>query len=365
MRVVIIGGHFSPALALIEELKGHDIFVVGRRYTFEGDKTESYEYKVCEGRHIPFIELRTGRLQRKFTRHTIPSLLRTSYGYFQALSILKQLRPEVVVGFGGYLSLPVCFAAKQLNIPIIIHEQTLGAGLANRFISRFATKVCISYQQSKKYFPQKKVVVTGNPLRSEVFTEIDRIDIDRTKPLLYVTGGSGGSHAINLLIDAALDTLLSSYSIIHQTGDSSFGDYERLSQQRIKLGETYKKRYVVQKFISLEEIGWVLRHADVVIGRSGINTTSELLALQKKCILIPLPYGQKNEQLSNAQLAKSEGIAEILLQHEASVDRLVSLLDYMMKHHTDYEKTKNSYEYFKRAGKNLLTVLQSIHAKTR
>lgn len=363
MRIVIIGGHFSPALSLIEQLAGNEIFVIGRKYTFEGDKTESYEYKVCAGRHITFIELRTGRLQRRFSTHTVPSLLKTSYGYIQALLILRKIKPDIVVGFGGYVSLPVCFAARHLRIPILIHEQTQGAGLANRIIGRFATKVALSFEASRKYFSPKKIVMTGNPIRSEVFEIKEKIKIDTTKPLLYVTGGSGGSHAINLLIGALLDKLLMHYSIIHQTGDSSFNDYERLAEQKNRLPDMLKDRYVVQRFISLEEIGWVMKHANLIISRSGINTVSELLTLHKKSILIPLPHGQKNEQMANAQLAKNEGIAEILEQSEATPDKLLSLITYMMEHADNYARPNHSYEHFQKAGKNLLTVLQSIHAK--
>ena len=117
---------------------------------------------------IPFYAINTARLQRKFTKHTVPSLIKFPLGFIQSLKILRKIKPEVVLGFGGYISLPVVLAAAFLKIPIVIHEQTLEAGFANKIEAKFARKICISWQSSEKYFPKEKTVLTGNPLRQVI-----------------------------------------------------------------------------------------------------------------------------------------------------------------------------------------------------
>ncbi|MEK7451076.1 MAG: glycosyltransferase, partial [Patescibacteria group bacterium] len=164
MRVIIIGGHLSPALSIIEKLPKTDkVLFIGRKYVFEGDQALSLEYKTIQSLKIPFVNLITGRLQRKFTKHTIPSLLKLPYGFMRSILALIKFQPDVVLSFGGYLSFPVVLSAFLLRIPIVIHEQTLEAGLANKILSVFAKKICISWETSRKFFPKGKIVLTGNP----------------------------------------------------------------------------------------------------------------------------------------------------------------------------------------------------------
>src|SRR3990167_6775375 len=166
MKIVIIGGHLTPALSVIEALpKDAQILYIGRKYSLEGDKALSLEYQAITKKGIPFSAIKTGRLQRRITRYTLPSLVKIPYGFGQSLTILRRFKPNVVVGFGGYVSLPVILAAKTLKIPIVIHEQTLEAGFTNKIVAGFADKICISFESSHKYFPKEKTVLTGNPIR--------------------------------------------------------------------------------------------------------------------------------------------------------------------------------------------------------
>src|SRR5436305_1641956 len=132
MKLLIVaggGGHFAPALAVIEKLpKEIEILVVGRKYVFEGDRTLSLEYQTATKLRIPFKTLTTGRLQRKFTRYTFNSLLKIPIGLSQATNILTKFKPDAVLSFGGYISVPVTLAASILRIPLVLHEQTLEAG---------------------------------------------------------------------------------------------------------------------------------------------------------------------------------------------------------------------------------------------
>jgi len=168
MKIVITGGHFSPAYSVIKQLpKSDEVLVLGRKTTFEGNSNESFEYKICREHHIPFKEIRSGRLQRKLTKYTLPSLVKIPVGFWGALSALINYKPDVVLTFGGYIGLPVAFAAKMMGIPVILHEQTQHAGLAAKFIGKFSAAVCISFESSRKYFKNKNVILTGNPIREE------------------------------------------------------------------------------------------------------------------------------------------------------------------------------------------------------
>lgn len=336
MKIVITGGHLTPAMAVIEELKGHEVVYIGRKYALEGDKALSLEYQTITSKNIPFISITAGRFQRKFTIHTIPSLLKLPIGFFQSLLILKKEKPNVILGFGGYVSLPIIFAAALFRIPVVIHEQTLAAGLANKIASRFARKICVSWDSSIKFFPQKKIVLTGNPIRREI-TQISKTDTENSKPLIYITGGSLGSHAINLLVQACLGKLLENYDVIHQTGDAKeFNDFERLEELKSNVGY---KNYIVKKFLSAKEVADILSAADLVVTRAGMNTISELIFLNKPCFLIPLPQGF--EQTQNALFMKKLNLAEVGFQNVLSTLTFAETINFMIKNISEYKTSHN------------------------
>jgi UDP-N-acetylglucosamine--N-acetylmuramyl-(pentapeptide) pyrophosphoryl-undecaprenol N-acetylglucosamine transferase len=327
-KIILTGGHLAPLLAVYEVLSRQaSCVIVGRKHTFEADKAESLEYTLFKKENISFYNLPTARLQRRFTRHTLPSLFRSPSALISARSVLNHERPDVVLTFGGYIGLPVALAAYMKGIPIVLHEQTLHAGLTNRTIGKIATKICISYPTSARFFPSEKTVITGNPVRPEVFKAYDSLKLPAGLPVLYVTGGSAGAHAINIIIEYILPSLLQKFVVIHQTGDSQeFKDYERLTKLRGSLTEELKTRYMVKKFILPDEIGWVYKRADVVLSRSGANTVTELIALQKKALLIPLPFAQREEQLENAKYYVNTGLGEYILQKNVNLNTFVKKL---------------------------------------
>jgi UDP-N-acetylglucosamine--N-acetylmuramyl-(pentapeptide) pyrophosphoryl-undecaprenol N-acetylglucosamine transferase len=337
MKIVIIGGHLSPALAVIEQLKGNELYYFGRKHTFEGDKAISLEYDEITKLGIPFYSINTARLQRKFTRYTLPSLIKFPLGFSQSLRILRQIKPDVVLGFGGYVSLPVVLAAFFLKIPIIIHEQTLEAGIANKIEAKFARKICISWQSSEKYFPKNKTVLTGNPLR-RIVLDAKPFREEVGLPKLYITGGSSGSHAINFLVEKSLEKLLEKFTVIHQTGDAkAHADFEKLQTEVNKLDVMLAQNYHPQKFFSQEEVANNLSRANLVVGRSGINTVTELIYFRTPALLIPLPFSQRNEQLKNALFLKQLGLGEIGLQNELTPEVFVTKILAMLKNLDKYQ----------------------------
>lgn len=337
MKVLITGGHLSPALCLIEELEKEEIVFVGRKYAIEGEKSLSFEYKIINEFKIPFIPIKTGRLQRRLTRHTIPSLLKVPIGLINAIKILRKEKPDIVMSFGGYVSVPVVIAASMLKIPSVIHEQTFKSGLSNKIASKFAKKVLISWKESEKYFPKKKIILVGNPVRSEVLNL--KKGTPNSFPRIFVGGGSLGSHKLNQLVEKSLIKLTKICEVTHQTGSSTeFNDYERLLRKKNELGE-YKSRYEVKEHFYPKDYIEQLNKNDLFVSRSGINSVSEYLAIQKPCFLIPLVTGQRNEQLENARFIQNMGLAEVKI--DPSEEEFLNTIEYMLKNISKYKLEKD------------------------
>ena len=371
MKIIITaggGGHFAPALSVIKRLpKNTDILVIGRKYAFEGDNTISLEYRTAQAMNLPFETITTARLQRSFTRHTIPSIAKLPVGYFQARSIIKLFQPDVILSFGGYVAVPVTLAARSVGIPVVIHEQTLGAGLANKIAARFAEKICLSWENSREFFPKNKTVITGNPLRDEILHSSEKdspVQVEgNAPPLIYITGGSLGSHAINMIIKESIQKLVKNYTVFHQTGDAQeFKDYDALCRVRDSLDLGNRDRYILTKFVNPQSVGALMRSADLVISRAGINTVSELIYLNTPGLLIPLPYGQSNEQLTNARFFENLGMGEVLQQSELTPDRFLLTVKDMLDNTGRYTlaKEKRSELIRENAAGKIIDVVHNV-----
>ena len=347
MKIVITGGHFSPAYAVLKKfIKDEEILVIGRKYAFEGDKSETLEYKLCKKENIPFISIKTGRLQRSITRHTIPSIFRFPNGIYEVVKVLKRERPNVVLTFGGYIGLAVAVGAFILKIPVVLHEQTQKAGLSSRLISKFAKVVCISYKSSERFFKGKKVVFTGNPIREEIFDYKD-MNISTANPIIYITGGSTGSHIINEIVFQIVEKLVENYTVVHQVGNASqYNDFEKLSEKKKSLDNKFRGRYIIKDFFEPYEVGWLLHNASLTVSRSGANTINELLAVGAVSLLIPLPHGQANEQLDNAMLFKEVGLGEYIEQKDLNPNILHRAISDMIDNKGNYIKNRKKAEEF-------------------
>jgi UDP-N-acetylglucosamine--N-acetylmuramyl-(pentapeptide) pyrophosphoryl-undecaprenol N-acetylglucosamine transferase len=370
MKVLITGGHFSPAYSVIQEFlkKKDEVVIVGRVHPLEGQKSaQSLEYRVSKDLNLQFIELSTGRLQRTLSLYSLFSLFKFLRGITQSFQILKNVQPDVVLTFGGYLALPVAIAARIKNIPVITHEQTQGIGLSNKIIAKFSSALCISFPSTQKYIQHKNSVLTGNPIRKEVFKVDEKIDHEKNIPVLYITGGSTGSHVLNTVVYGALEELVKRYVVIHQTGENDFKDYEKLAQKQNDLLPEYKNRYIVSKYIYPSQIGYIYQNSSLVITRSGANTVQELLATNTPAILIPLPHGQRGEQTQNARLIQSLGLGEIVLQKNLNSSSLVVKVDEMQKNIAKYTITKDIIDryIFDNAASKIVDVVTAEYEKKK
>jgi UDP-N-acetylglucosamine--N-acetylmuramyl-(pentapeptide) pyrophosphoryl-undecaprenol N-acetylglucosamine transferase len=337
MRVVITGGHLTPALAVIDELKEEaEIIFIGRKHATEGDKSKSAEAIVIPQLKIPFYPIEAGRLQRRFSRYTLISLLKIPVGFFQAFTIMIKNDPDVVVSFGGYVALPVVISAWIQRIPILTHEQTTETGLANKIIARFAHKIAVAWESSVPKFPKRKVVLTGNPIRQEVL-QIKRDKL--SKPVLYITGGNQGAHVINEAVEEIVPKLAQNWEVYHQTGSSEiYHDFERIEEKLKLLPEEVRKNYHLAKWYSTEELATILKKATLMVGRSGANTVYEMAYLGIPALFIPIPWSTHDEQTKNARIMTNSGAALILTQTEVTGKRLLSTLEIMISNLPTYQK---------------------------
>ena len=325
MKILVTGAHFTPALAVIEELKktyNADILYVGRNTTMEGDNTLSVESQILPKLGVKFISLTTGRLQRDFSLYTIISLLKIPFGLTQSFIIILFYKPDVILSFGGYVAVPVVFVGWLFSIPIIIHEQTLVSGLANKISSFFADKIAISFKENTNY-KSNKSILTGNPIRQSILSSRGlRLNPRNELKTVLVTGGNQGSHIINQTIESSLDELTKIAKIIHVTGQNKFADYERLEKKQ-------NEKYIVKKWIG-EEWGGVVSKVDLVISRAGINTLSELAFLGKPALVVPIPYLYADEQNENAKYFESLGLVKIIPQAKLSKELLLKNIKLML-----------------------------------
>lgn len=351
MKILITGTHFTPALAVIEELQKQssiNLVYIGRASTMEGDNTKSIESQIFKGTGVKFLPLISGRLQRTFTAYTIPSILKIPVGFIQSMYYLFREKPDVVLSFGGYVALPVVICAWLLSIPIIIHEQTLVSGLANNISELFADKIAISFPQNKSS-QKRNMVLTGNPIRSGIVNKcvpkdtdiISFIQLSKKEkiPLVLVMGGNQGSHIINQAVGECLDELTKITCIIHQTGDSKYADFEKLSAQKLSL--SYPERYLTKKWIDESSMGFLLKHAELSLARAGINTLQELAYHRVPAIVVPIPYLPKNEQKVNAEYFAKLGLVKILPQQILTKETLVKLIKNSFSELADWKKSLN------------------------
>ena len=229
---------------------------------------------------------------------------------------MKELKPDVVFSKGGFVTVPVVFAAHSAGIPVVIHESDMTPGLANKLALPKATKVCCNFPETKDLFPEGKAVVTGTPIREELFRgdsafAYNYCGFTDNKPVLLIVGGSSGSVIINNAIRDNIDRLLETFNVIHLCGKDNLD--ESLND---------KKGYVQYEYVK-KELASMLALCDIIISRAGANAICELLALRKPNILIPLSKAaSRGDQILNAQSFEKSGYSYVIQEEELNTDSL-------------------------------------------
>lgn len=334
LRVIVTGGgtggHISPILAVVEELRATravDLHWIGSH--------SGPERTAAQRLGIPYSAVHTGKLRRYASLSTLVDCVRVPAGTLEAGVLVRRIHPDVVFSSGGFVGVPVVIAARALGVPSITHEQTAHLGLATRINSRFSEVIALSFPRAEQQqrMGRANVALTGNPVRRVVLGGDPAraralFGFAGQRPLVYVTGGMQGAHAINTAIAEALPQLLHRADVLHQCGPSAAnGDFERLCRLQESLNRSSGCRYVVVESVG-DEIGDVFAAADLVIGRAGAGTVAELAAVGVPSMLIPLPGAE--EQRRNALALANVGAAILLPQPEATAERIADQIEELL-----------------------------------
>jgi UDP-N-acetylglucosamine--N-acetylmuramyl-(pentapeptide) pyrophosphoryl-undecaprenol N-acetylglucosamine transferase len=331
------GGHIYPGIAIAQEFKRRD---ADTHIVFVGT-AKGLESKIIprEGFNLELIEV--AALKRVGFINRIKSLLLLPKSFFTARSLIKQIKPDVVIGVGGYASGPVVLTAALMGVPTLIAEQNALPGLTNRVLSRFVKAAAISFDEAEKFFGDK-AELTGNPVRAEFF-DVPVKGPKREGDVVHVlvTGGSQGARAINEAVTGALPWLAEErdrLSFTHQTGENDF----------YRVRDAFEKsdlKAEVKPFI--EKMVDEFKLADLVICRAGATTVAELAAAGKPAILVPFPFAADDHQRKNAEAIERAGAGVMILQAELTPERLAKELLWLVH---DPQKLGRMAEASKRLG---------------
>lgn len=308
MNVIIAGGgtggHIFPALSIADEITKRS---GDNRVLFIGT-SRGLEKELIQNRGFDIRYIRSTGIVGKGLLAKFKAVVNAVFGVKDALGIIRSFRPDVVIGVGGYVSGPVVLAAKLLSTPTAICEQNSIPGLTNRILSRLADRIFATFEESLEYFNSEKTVVTGNPLRKDIFGKKYPDHGKDDTITIFITGGSQGASKLNRVIPESLSKLDNkNIRIIHQTGKNDL----------LQVKEFYENNRLKAEVLPfIEDITDAYRRADLVISRAGAGTISELAALGKPSILIPYPYAAHNHQYLNARHMEKGGASVVIEEKE-------------------------------------------------
>ncbi|NTW65336.1 MAG: undecaprenyldiphospho-muramoylpentapeptide beta-N-acetylglucosaminyltransferase [Nitrospirae bacterium] len=325
MKVVIAaggtGGHLYPGIAIAREVlaeAGNEVLFVGTE--------QGIEARVLPKESLPVQFITVGRLKGMSTRSIVKTIITMPRSLFRSVGLLRRERPDAVVGVGGYASGPVALAAWLLRAPLIIVEPNSYAGLANRVLGRFAKTVfvCFPGRDQQGFFPTQKKVLTG-PLVRKGITGGDRnravaaFGLDPARFTVFVMGGSGGAHAINMAMKEAAPELkgIPGLQVLHQTGEKDVEDVK----------DGYQRAGVKAAVLPyIHDMAGAYAAADLVVSRSGATTVAELAVCGKRAVLIPYPFAADNHQEHNARSLAERGGGEVIVQKDLTPSKLAAVI---------------------------------------
>ncbi len=308
-KIVLTGGgtagHVSPNIALLPYLReaGYEISYIGSKNGIEKSLIADFG--------LPYVGISTGKLRRYFDVKNFTDPFRVLHGFREARRFLKKNRPDVVFSKGGFVSVPVVHAAASLRIPCVIHESDMTPGLANKLCFTSASKICCNFPETLAMLPADKAVLTGTPIRGELFTgEREKglllCGFSDGKPVMMVMGGSQGAVSVNNAVRGNLDELLKTFQIVHLCGKGNL-------DTSLEGVEGYRQFEYVK-----EDLRHLFAAADIMVSRAGANAICEILALGIPSLLIPLPTkGSRGDQILNANSFAEQGFSEVLEDEKA------------------------------------------------
>lgn len=338
------GGHIYPAIAIAEELKDRypdaEFLFVGAKDKMEMTKVPEAGFQI-EGLWISGI-------QRKLTLANLMFPLKLISSMLKANQLIKKFKPNVVIGTGGFASGPLLKVASNYGIPTLIQEQNAYAGITNKWLAKDANSICVAYEGMDKFFPKKKIVLTGNPIRKDLLEVKSKktsgqkhFQLDPNKKTLLIVGGSLGSQRINELIASQLSLFeAENLQVLWQCGKLYYERYASKATESIK----------VLKFISKMDLAYAV--ADVIISRAGAGAVSELSLVGKPVLFIPSPNVAEDHQTKNAKSIEDKAAA--LMLKESDLDEKFELVFKSLIHDDELQK---------KLSKNMLTLTKPMATK--
>jgi len=336
MKVVVsaggTGGHIYPAIAIINKIKDEEpnseILYIGT--------TDRMEKDLIPELGIKYEAIKVSGLKRKLTFENVKVLLQFFNARKKCKKIIKEFDPDIVIGAGGYVTGPVIWAAKQLGKKTFIHEQNSVVGLSNKYLTKYADKIGVSFASTLDAFPKDKVVLTGNPCSEKAINmkKANKEDYGLTKgkKLVLIVMGSLGSRTVNDKIVTFLNDFKNKdYEVMFVTGNSY---YEKVKD--IKVPSNVKVVPFIYEMPSLMKV------TDLMISRAGASTMSEILVLNVPTIFIPSPYVTNNHQYKNAMDLVNQNAALILEEKDLTKENLIKLIDDTLSDKNGYKKIKDN-----------------------
>lgn len=330
MHVVIsgggTGGHVFPAIAIAEGVKER---FPEARVTFVGTP-RGLEVTAVPKAGWPLEVIDVLPLKGRSMWQRIQGGVKMISAIVKARKLLRRLRPDLVIGVGGYASAAVCVAAVTMAIPTLVHEQNSIPGLTNRLLGKIVRRVCITFPDSARYFSAHKVVFTGTPVRQAVRATLNpaATPVPSSEFVVFIFGGSQGARSLNQAMLSALPHLRDlprPLKVIHQVGAQA---------DAAAIAQTYRAAGVAAEvYTFIPDMGRCYTAADVVVARAGASTLSELALTSRPAILVPYPLAADNHQEANARAYASAGAARMILDRELDGSRLAGELKGLLQDH--------------------------------
>lgn len=331
------GGHIFPAIAIANAIKlkypNSEILFVGAEGKMEMEKVPAAGYKIVG---LPIMGI-----QRKLTLQNLKVPFKLLYSLIKARKIIKEFKPNVVVGVGGYASGPLLKIATSMGVPALLQEQNSYPGVTNKILAKKVQKICVAYNGMEQFFPKEKIVFTGNPVRQDIVDlgnkrakGLDTFGLSADKKVVLVIGGSLGARTINESIDAGLDLISeNNIQLLWQTG-KGFADKAAES-----VAKYINKGIVTMPFITTMDLAYAV--ADVVVSRAGALSVSELCLTHKPSILVPSPNVAEDHQTKNAMALVNQNAA-ILVKDVDAKNELIPELIRLVNHSATQEQLKQN-----------------------
>ncbi len=345
MRIIIsgggTGGHVFPAIAIANAIKKEkpdvEILFVGAEGKLEMDRVPKAGY--------PIVGLPIRGFHRKLTLRNLIFPFKLISSMIKARKIVKDFNPDAAVGVGGYASGPTLYVASSRGVATIVQEQNSYAGVTNKLLGKKVDKICVAYDGMEKFFPSKKIVFTGNPVRREIF-ENDittsgakaKLGLVENKKTILIFGGSLGARALNESIEAGVELLRqhSEINIIWQVGKLYYEDYKNSKVAKLP-------NVTVLPFI--EDMASAYKAADLVVCRAGALTISELSLVVKAAILVPSPNVAEDHQTKNAMALVNKGAAKMITDAEGKEKLVKTMLD-LVENENEKETLRKNIRHF-------------------